>query len=414
MNVVLIVADDLMVDGFSRMPYLSSLDTVDFPNSFLCTPLCTPSRYTLLTGMYPSRHGVLGNSSNEIDHDKLLPVALSRVGVTSAIYGKLDNDFREGHHTLQGWSDTAIFESGRDYYDYTLRENGVDVGYGSTDADYSTDVLCGKAVDFVTNASEPFFCYLPVYAPHGVAEPATRHAGYFDGVTPDRRANHNEADISDKPQWLQDTYPETLTAGKVTTRDNRRRDGWECLLALDEGIEDIITALTNRGILDETVIIFMGDNGESFMEHRIIGKAHPYEEAIFADVRVLWPGVAGRTDTSLVSSIDIAPTVAKALGARLLRAPDGMDLGPLVRQEVSNWRTDIVIEHITDTALDCPTFTALRTADAKLVSYYDGTQESYDLSADPYELANLGANSTLAARLALMETGGPLPETFTA
>ena len=123
-----------------------------------------------------------------------------------------------------GWDEWHAFKNVA-YFNYTLVENGSLVDYGSADADYSTDVLRDEAVQFIHAAAGggPFFLYFVPKAPHGPATPAPRHAGMFSGIPPWRPPNYNEADVSDKPVWLQAIAPWDATTMANNDDFNQRQ-----------------------------------------------------------------------------------------------------------------------------------------------------------------------------------------------
>src|ERR1051326_2550903 len=189
---------------------------VTFANSYVTTDLCAPSRSSLLAAKYSHTTGVHTNGGTDggfavFDDSSTLPVWLKAAGYHTGIYGKYLN----GHvspYIAPGWDEWHVFKNVA-YFDYTLNDNGVETAYGSADADYSTDVLRDKVVQFIQDATtqQPFFLYFAPKAPHGPATPAPRHAGMFSGIPPWRTPNYNEADVSDKPAWLQGIAPWTAT-----------------------------------------------------------------------------------------------------------------------------------------------------------------------------------------------------------
>src|SRR6266496_2260381 len=182
-------------------------------------------------------------------------------------------------------------------------------------SDYSTHVLANKAVDFLRSATSPFFLYFAPYAPHRPATPAARDASAFSDLAPARPPSYNEADVSNKPQWVQSRPP--LSPASQANNDRLRRNEYRTLLAVDRAVGRIVGALSDTGRLDNTMIVFMSDNGFLEGEHRLVEKVAPYDESIRVPLVVRYdPLIAEpRVDAShLVLNIDLAPTFAQLAG----------------------------------------------------------------------------------------------------
>lgn len=426
-NVALIVADDAPMDMLERMPYVSGLDeAVTFELMFLATPMCTPSRVTLLTGRHPLNHGIVENQqASSFDFTKTIFTALKKRGYTTSLIGKLINNWPFGNGltpSVPGIDDLHAFEmfAGQsDYRNYKLIENGQAVEYGDADTDYCTDVFSDLAVDFVTNAPEPWFVQVSHFGPHPTGAgagtwPASRHTDEFDVTMADyRRGNFNEADISDKPVWLAESYPTTMAGQTQTNADSNKRRAWQCLLSIDEQIEALKDACDSRDptMWDRTVLIFMSDNSNAFGEHRLFtggragNKGFCYEEAIRTGLIVKYPGIESRTEPALVSNIDIAPTIAEAAGAHLPVAPDGMSLIPIVTGAVDVTREAVMVAGRDETGVAIyPDWDAIRTVGAKYVELVTAEFERYDLVEDEFELVNIAGSSDNAAMAADLAT----------
>lgn len=394
MNVVVVVLDDPAFDSVDFMPNLAALDPIVFPNGIVTSPVCAISRASILTGRYASHHGVQSSNGLNTPNSQTFAVPLAAAGWDVSLVGKYNNGYPWGNGATwqpPGWTDWHGL-SVAEYYDYTLVENGVANVFGSDPEDYLTDVLNDRAVTFVQNATEPFCLYLAHYAPHGSIIPADAYDGLYAAEPVPLAPNHNEADITDKPTWLRTEYPTPRTVGQLNTFATNRRRTWEAVRSVDDGIDAIHDVLVSRGIEDDTAIIVIADNSNFHGEHRLTSKGAPYEENLALTMRVVWPGQAPRTETAMVANIDIAPTLCDLAGVHMPVAPDGMSMVPLIEGTVANWRRDLMLEWFSTTTTNngCPKFEAIRQADRKWVEYDDGTgdREFYDLTTDPYELAN--------------------------
>lgn len=417
LNIVVILADDERADSnvlMHNVQRLLATHGVTFTNAFVTTSECCPSRASILTGQYSHNTGVFANfgpSSYPHFYEKSnLAVWLHDAGYETALVGKYLNDYTVygNHHVPPGWSHWVAMDSTPEerYYDYTLNENGKLVHFGVAAADYSTDVLAGKAIDFVQRAREPFFLYFAPIAPHLPAIPAPRDIS-TPLKLPKPRPDFNERNISDKP-W-HGIYRRVLGPNAVHYIDHEiEGQQLRTLRELDRQVGALVRSLEKRGVLDRTVIVYASDNGFIWGEHRLGGKIWPYEESIRVPlvVRVPWQSAWGRSDDHIVLNIDFASTIAELAGVQPRLAQDGRSFVPLLRGASPNWRRDFVVEYLGGSQyLDGgpPPFQALRTTRWLYVEYLNGWRELYDLRRDPYELRNAArdpANAAVRARLA--------------
>jgi arylsulfatase A-like enzyme len=174
------------------------------------------------------------------------------------------------------------------------------------------------------------------------------------------------------------------------------------LQSLDDGVRSIFTALQSTGKLNNTVVIYLTDNGYSNGAHRHEGKRCEYEECIKTPLLIRYPGTKGRMQTTLVSNVDIAGTIAGLAGATPTRKQDGYSLVPLLQsQPPTQWPTDssgVLIHYIGfGNAFDkspVPGYWGIRTTRYKYVELSTGEKELYDLELDPFELQNRAGQST--------------------
>ena len=240
-NIVLIYADDLGYGDLScygavkvRTPSCDKLAAagVRFTDGHSVASVCTPSRYSMMTGEYAFRKKGTGIASGVagllIDPGRTtLASMLQKAGYRTGLIGKYLNLYEDmlisqGHpYVPPGWDEWDATTSDK-YFDYTLVENGLPVYYGTNTADYATDVLKTKALNFITQSAgmgQPFFLYFSVPAPHEPYTPAPRHAGSYAAISNYRPSNYNEGNVADKPAWVQATP-------LLTTADQAQIDGW--------------------------------------------------------------------------------------------------------------------------------------------------------------------------------------------
>lgn len=451
-NIVLVLLDDLDAAAVAAMPNVAALlgaQGTSFANAFVTTPLCCPSRASLLRGQYVHNHGTLhhGKGSGftafyeQGREESTVATWLRGGGYRTALYGKYLNGYPEGadpSHVPPGWDEWASGTvAGEPYggFDYELNENGELVAYGSRPEEYVTDVLAAKARGFVEGsvaAGRPFFLHLSPYAPHLPATPAPRHAEGFADATAPRGPSFNEADVADKPGWVQGMP--ALDAAAEGELDERYRRRLRSLQAVDELVAGLVGTLEGVGALGNTFIFFTSDNGFHQGEHRLAeGKQTPYGESIRVPLLVRGPGVpAAATVDAMALNVDLGPTFAALAGVAAPGFVDGRSLVPFLQGTppavwrqvglvehfgtVDNWerlatrvtkdRDDPTVERTEEgRSLPVPPYAGLRTPELLYVEYETGERELYDLRADPHELENLATGAdpatleALAARL---------------
>jgi len=425
-NVLVVMTDDQTVESLRVMTNVRALlaaEGTTFANSFVSFPLCCPSRSTFLTGQYAHNHTVMGNAAptggyEKLDHTNTLPVWLQRAGYRTVHIGKYLNGYgrRSATEIPPGWTEWygSVDPSTYQFYNYTLNENGRTVRYGVDPASYQADVYTRKAVDAVRRLAPggPFFLNVAYLAPHsgGPREPddpvnlatpvpAPRHRNRFAAEPLPVTPAFNEADVSDKPRGIR-ARP-VIGPGRVAAITEEYRQRLESLLAVDEGIAEIVAALRAAGELDTTLIVFTSDNGFFHGEHRVqTGKVLHYEPSTRVPLIVRGPGIPrGAVRPQLVANIDLAPTIVSAAGATSGRAMDGRPLQPFARDPRLYSGRDILLETTGYRALRSPRYV--------YVEHSTNEQELYDLAADPNELTSLHASAAhaplkadLATRLA--------------
>jgi N-acetylglucosamine-6-sulfatase len=321
---------------------------------------------------------------------------LQTTGYATALIGKYLNEYpfknRNENYIPPGWDRWVVFSRTPGYYDYILNIDGVDVRYGSSPEHYSTDVLGKEANEFVLTTRQPFFLVFAPHAPHEPFIPAPRHVGYYNDIEISDNPNVNESDVTDKPSYVRKLVH--LDEGDIQELYLQQKRADETLLSVDEAIRSFIETLEDRGILDNTVIVFMTDNGYSFGNHRWVGKICEYEECIRTPLMIRYPGAAYSTVTTLVENTDIAPTLTEIAGAMMTTAGDGRSLLPLlVGAAPADWRTSILIEFRDPTGSSPVTpFWGVRTDAWKYIELDTGEKELYDLEDDPNELKNLAGD----------------------
>ena len=454
-NIVMVVTDDQTLAQYNHpgvMPKTRKLlgkTGTTFTDAIVSTPLCCPSRATMLTGQYGHNNGVLRNNYDDMRaKDNTLPVWLREAGYTTMHVGKYMNQYAEAvepdTRVAPGWDEwhSAITPH---YYNYELMVNGAVEPHGAAPEDYLGRVLTERSVSLIQTYApeeEPFYLQLDHFAPHigvgedesdtadgsvaqdtgrcaesAVPDPVDYDSFAFDPLpTP---PSFDEEDVSDKPSFIQ-----ALPRIDEETRA-RLQDRHSCALAslrsVDRSIAAVYNAVKAAGELERTVFIFVSDNGFFGGEHRIpVSKQNPYEETLRVPLVISAPkDVLGkkppRRVTLPVSNVDLAPTILGFAGAepcsrrRGCRKLDGRSMLPLLTRR-GTWPEDraIVVElnrgktQVTADGRAC-SYTGIRTPSAMFVEHAAAVDpatgdctpfvtpehELYDLVNDPFELQSL-------------------------
>jgi len=294
--------------------------------------------------------------------------------------------------------------------------------------DYSPDVTGKITEDLVgaeRNSTKPFFIWWAPAAPHREdvsttllgrtgrdPRPAPRYADKLSGYTLPRPPSFNEADFADKPSNMRDHAP-SLTDAQIQQLQLDYEGRIGSLLAVDDHVAQLVKILRTTDQLNNTLIVFVSDNGWLQGEHRIPGdKFLPYEESIRVPFILRGPGVpAGKTVRGQVSNVDFAPTLVEIAKAKAGRTMDGVSLMPTVRHPKPPPNRAYELEapaplfagNIPQNQWDRP-YKGVRTDRYTYVVYTEtGERELYDRRTDPYELRNVvndPAYAKIEARLA--------------
>jgi len=407
-NVVVILTDDMSRWDLAHMPNVQQLlqaQGVTYPDYVTPNPLCAPSRAALLTGLASPHSNVWANNGIHggytaftpfLDDD--LPVWLHQAGYETSIDGKFENGFVSTDPVPAGWDDSHILlladtksgdgESSKGgYFNYATMDDGAVDQHKAAEADYSTTVLGGDAVSFIQQADpdRPVFVYFTPHAPHLPVTPAPQyvHAAACKRLKSPRTPDYYQIG-SDAPSWEQ-----LLAPPMPGHEDGLMVKRCETLLSVDDEVGAIVQTLRDTGRLADTLIVFTSDNGYSLGQHDWEGKLTPYPESDTLPLVVRWDArpflAAGSSSSQLVETMDLPVAIADAAGAAT-PASDGEDFlfGPP--------RTSAPIEHALQKEKVVPDYCGIIEDGMRYALYQDGSQDLYDLTADPYELDNL-ANS---------------------
>jgi arylsulfatase A-like enzyme len=372
---------------------------VHFKNAFVTTSLCGPSRASFLTGTYASHHGVIVNE--HVDYDKSLPTfptLLQEAGYNTGFIGKwhqaMHNRPRPG---FDMWM--CFWGQGKYYGDSLLQQTGED--YDVAPGEYLTDALNKLAVEFIEQEREdkPFLLYLSHKAPHEPFTPAPRHENLYNDIDIPSQDNP-EDELSTKPAYVRDSgIARRKQDGGMAHIHPDIPNKLRTLTAVDDGVGMIMETLKANGMLENTIVIFAGDNGYFISEH---GGLHDKRKAYDPSIRipvVMWNPFVKQPQRieSLVLNIDLAPSLCEIAGVEVPEHMHGQSWNSLLVDD-ANGREGFLYEYYKESDYrpsggfpNTPTLHAYRSKDWKYVTYPDGDfkSELYHLAEDPEELYNL-------------------------
>jgi N-acetylglucosamine-6-sulfatase len=408
-NVIFILTDDHRYDalGFLKsQPWLQTpqmdrmaREGAHFKNAFVTTALCSPSRASVLTGVYAHRHRIVDNNTPIPEGTTFFPSHLQKNGYKTGFFGK----WHMGAETDEPKPGFDQWVSFRGQGTYSPSPNGLNInGRKVPQKGYITDELTGYALDWLRSLpkEQPYFMYLSHKAVHSEFEPAPRHKGRYQNEKfkyPPTMAATGEM-AQHRPMWVQNQrnswhgveYPYHST---LDIEEYYKRYA-ETLLAVDESIGAVFDELRKRGELDSTLVVYMGDNGFAFGEHGLIDKRTAYEESMRVPLLARCPELfgGGRTVTQVVANLDIMPTVLEVTGTSTPEGLDGRSWLPLVQGRSAEWRKELLYEYYWERNFpQTPTMHALREDRYKFIRYQGvwDVDELYDLQEDPLESRNL-------------------------
>ena len=412
-NVIYILTDDHRYDVMSYMghpwvetPHMDAMarNGVHFASGFVTTALCSPSRASVLSGMYVHKHKVVDNNDMMSPEVVIFPQYLQKLGYQTGFFGKWHMG-GESDEPRPGFDRWMSFRGQGNYFspnpNYTLN---VDVQRVKQDG-YITDMITDYTLDWLgkTDRSKPFFAYVSHKAVHGMFHPAERHKGrYKDKPMPRPRSMANTPEnYEGKPMWVKNQRNswhgvDFAYHDANTPIEQLYRDYCESLLAVDESIGRIMKWLKDNNLDKSTLVIYMGDNGFQWGEHGLIDKRTAYEASIRVPYIAHCPDLfkPGTVVPQVVANIDIGPTILEAAGAKAPADMDGRSWLQLASGKMNpdDWRKGLLYEYYWEWNFPhTPTVFALRGDKYKLMVYHGiwDTDELYDIQSDPEEMRNL-------------------------
>lgn len=471
-NILFIMSDDHTTQAFgiygSRLADLNPTPTLDkiaregiiFDNAFCNNSICTPSRASIITGQYPQTNGVLDLDGNIPPEKQFLPLEMKKLGYETAMVGKW--------HLKQ---EPAAFDfytvlPGQGKYhnpDFRVRgdkkwpENTIQM------TGHSSDCITDISLDWLKNKrdkSKPFFLMHHYKAPHDMFEFAERYSNYLeDTFIPEpasmyyRGDNGSVATRGENDELIHDI------GSSIGHRNTIRNMGMHmeidqniadpeythlayqeylkrylrCVKGVDDNLERLFANLKEEGILDNTIVIYTGDQGFYLGEHDYIDKRWMYEESMRMPFFVRYPKKikAGTRTDAIINNTDYAPTIIEMAGGTVPEYMQGRSFKSILEtgKEPEGWQQSTYYRywmHMAHRHAN-PAHFGIRTKDYKLIFFYGkywkdarvekniegwgsrygfdtpAAWEFYDLKKDPLEMQNEYTNPEYAEIIAKMK-----------
>ncbi len=401
-NVILVIADDMRKDSLPWMPKtLAAIaeNGVNFTNAFSTHPICGPARASMLSGLSSRQSGVVSNGSGSLlTGSDVVAAWMQQGGYRTGLFGKYLHQVSAPALPPEGWDEWQELLT-YDYLGFDLNINGRVTRF--PESAYSTDVLAKSLFRFIRkNREKPFLAVYAPYAGHAPYTASPDHEGLLANVDPPRGPNFRQDDLAGKPAWVKfmKHFNGLAEADVIDGHRNQLRS----LLALDDAVGGVDYLLEKLGLTDNTVVIFVSDQGILQGEHWSRTKFAAYEEVIRIPLSIRFPRrySSPRSSDAMVITADIATTIASFAGVAVPAGRQGVSLEAFLSGQMLP-RDHILIE--SSGGFFTHPSRAIRSEQWKFIASHPRGKpdrmffELYDLQSDRYELTNLSGDPDHAA-----------------
>jgi arylsulfatase A-like enzyme len=421
-NILFMLTDDQRWDAIGlagnqhlKTPHMDRLgkEGVYFKNAFCTTSLCSPSRASILSGLYAHAHGVVNNFTEYPDSLQSFPIVLQQLGYDTAYFGKWhmgeDND-----SPRRGFNWFVTHKGQGKYFDTEFNINGQK---REAVKGYYTTVVTDMAEEWLKRPRDgkPWCAMIGHKAPHSFYFPEPKYEKAFEHVPVPYPSTAFKLD--DKPLWIKqrlktwhgiygplfewrkkfpDDSPEAVKDFEAMTRAY-----WGTILSVDDSVGRLYELLKKSGELDNTIIVFMSDNGLLNGEHGMVDKRTPHEPSIRIVQIVRFPGLVAPDQSKVilrqVLTVDMAPSLLELCGAPPLPNIHGKSWVKLVQSGDDSWRQSWLYHYNYEKQFPyTPNVRSVRTESWKYAHYPHGDgkpdrhkAELYNIAFDPEERRNL-------------------------
>ncbi len=389
-NILYIMSDDHTSQAFgvygSRLAKLNPTPTIDrlahegilFENAFCTNSICTPSRATIMTGQYSQANGVLDLSGRLKAENQYLAHEMKKLGYETAVIGKWHLkeapeafDYYNVLHGQGSYFNSILYEKGSSETVEVKRRGKMETIPGHQYTGHSSDIITDQSLKWLKerDRTKPFFLMHHFKAPHDMFEFAPRYANYLENTEIPEPAslyyNRNNGSIATRGE--NGTMIPHI-GSSVSHRNQNRNMGQHmkidqqipdpeythlayqeylkrylrCVKGVDDNVKRLFDYLEKEGLMDNTIIIYTGDQGFMLGEHDYIDKRWMYEESMRMPFLVRYPKmISGGTRTdAIINNTDFAPTIIELGGGNVPDYMQGKSFREVLStgKEPKDWR----------------------------------------------------------------------------